>query len=91
MQFLSVNHSLDDSPLLDQRYKNPMCFIQRCNYAMHFIQPFHYPHSPSLQNVAQNTLKVYNVANSECISYNVAKDKTNSVTLHILHKFCATF
>ena len=41
--------------------------------------------------VAKNTLKVYNVANSIYISYNVAINKINSVTLHILHVFCATF
>ena len=38
--------SLDDSPLLGQRYTNPMCFVQRCNFAMYFIQPFQCPHSP---------------------------------------------
>ena len=37
-----------------------------------FIQPFHCPHSPCSQNVAQNELKVYNIANSQCIYYNVA-------------------
>ena len=37
-----------------------------------FVQPLHYPHSPCSQNVAQNELKVYNIANSQCIFYNVA-------------------
>ena len=38
--------SLDDSPLLGQRYKNPICFVQCCNFAMYFMQPFHFTQSP---------------------------------------------
>jgi hypothetical protein len=30
--------SLDDSHLLDQRYNNPMCFLQRYTFIMYFIQ-----------------------------------------------------
>ena len=62
---------------VDQGYKNPMCFVQGCNFAMHFIQPFHCPHSPASYNVAPNILKVYNVVNSQCISYNVAINTRN--------------
>ena len=35
---ISTKFSLDDSPLLDQRYSNPMCFLQRYTFVMYFIQ-----------------------------------------------------
>ena len=41
-----ANFSLEGSPLLGQLYMNPVCFVQRCNFALYFIQPFHCPHSP---------------------------------------------
>ena len=36
--------SLEDAPLLGQRYTNHMYFVQRY-FVMNFIQPFHCPHS----------------------------------------------
>jgi hypothetical protein len=36
--FIPFYYSLDDSPLLDQRYNNPMCFLQRYTFVMYFIQ-----------------------------------------------------
>ena len=35
---ISTNYSLDDLPLLGQHYVKPMCFLQRCRFAMCFIQ-----------------------------------------------------
>ena len=86
-----LNISLDNSPLPGQRYKNPMCFVQCCNYAMCFIQPINRPHSPWSQNVAPNTMEVYNVKNSQCISDIIAITTRKSATLHILYVFSATF
>ena len=75
-----IYYSLDDSPLLDQRYKNPMYFVQCCNFAMCFLQPFNCPHSPWSWNVAPYTLKVYNVANAQYISYkNMANGDNENV------------
>ena len=33
-----TKYSLDNSPLLDQRYNNPTCFLQRYTFLMYFIQ-----------------------------------------------------
>ena len=54
--------SQEDSPLLGQCYKNPMYFVQLCNVAMVFIQPFQCPHFPCSYNVTQNTCNMCNVA-----------------------------
>ena len=42
------------------------------------FKPFHCLHSPWSWNVAPNTLIVYNVANSQCMSYNIAKNTKTS-------------
>ena len=53
--FTTYKFSLYDSPLLGHCYTNPMSFVQRCNIALCFIQPFQCPHSPTSQKVAPNT------------------------------------
>jgi hypothetical protein len=39
-------YSLESLPHPGQHYTNPMCVAQRYNFAIYFIQPFHFPQYP---------------------------------------------